>query len=55
MGVITIEYQGDETEFVVFPQDWRGYKFLWKERLPGIFTINQGERGLVFKHGQKLN
>jgi DNA polymerase-3 subunit alpha len=54
MGIVTIDWEGHEAEFVVFPQDWRAYKFLWKERLPGIFTVNQGARGLVFKSGQKL-
>lgn len=60
MGIVTIEYEGDELEFAVFPAQWKAYKFLWKERTPGIFTIRynlnkQDEPGYNFKEGEKLS
>lgn len=54
MGVVTIEYQGQQVEFVVFPQDWKNYKFLWKERQVAVFTLVNGERGVRFKEGVML-
>jgi DNA polymerase-3 subunit alpha len=57
MGVVTIEYEGDEIEFVVFPQQWKGSKFLWKERTPGIFDLKRSERNAedwIFQSGTKL-
>jgi DNA polymerase-3 subunit alpha len=55
MGVVTIEFEGQEIEFVVFPKQWKAYKFLWKERTVGIFEINKTERGLNFYGGIKLS
>lgn len=55
MGIVTIEHSGSEAEFVVFPQQWKAYKFLWRERTPGIFTLKKTERGIHFQEGQKLN
>jgi DNA polymerase-3 subunit alpha len=55
MGIVKIEYEGDEIEFVVFPQDWTKFNFLWRERTAGIFTIARTERGYNFKNGIKLS
>ena len=54
MGIVTIEMDSDEVEFVVFPRQWSAYKFLWKERTPAIFTIRNGARGFVFEEALKL-
>lgn len=54
MGIVTIEYQGDETEFVVFPQQWKSYKFLWKERTTAIFQLKKTDRGVHFEDAIKL-
>jgi DNA polymerase-3 subunit alpha len=54
MGIVTIEFEGDEVEFVVFPREWRKYKFLWKERTPGLFDLKRTDRGLHFASGIKL-
>lgn len=54
MGIVTVEYQGRQIEFVVFPNDWKAYKFLWRERSVGIFYLSKGDRGIVFKEGQRL-
>jgi DNA polymerase-3 subunit alpha len=54
MGIVTIEYQGQQIEFVVFPQDWKTYRFLWKERSVAIFSLEAGDRGIRFKDGQRL-
>lgn len=48
MAVVTIEYDGDQAEFVVFPNQWRSYQFAWKERTTAIFTISKGDRGWKF-------
>jgi DNA polymerase-3 subunit alpha len=60
MGIVTIEYEGDSLEFAVFPDAWRGSKFLWKERTPGIFIIKHslsksGQAGYHFDNGWKLS
>ncbi len=55
MGIVKIEFNGDEAEFVVFPQDWLKFNFLWRERTAGIFDIARTERGYNFKNGLKLN
>lgn len=55
MGIVTIEYQGDEAEFVVFPREWDSYKFLWKERTPAIFTLVKTDRGTHFDKGVRLS
>ena len=55
MGIITLEYEGSDVEFAVFPREWKSYKFLWKERLPGIFTLKKNERGIHFNEGIKLS
>lgn len=54
MGIVTIEMDSEEIEFVVFPRQWSSYKFLWKERTPAIFTIKNGARGYVFEEALKL-
>lgn len=54
MAIVTIEHQGAEAEFVVFPSDWQSYEFLWKERTAGVFKLRTSERGLSFKEGIKL-
>jgi len=54
MGILTIEMDSDEVEFVVFPRQWSAYKFLWKERTTAIFTIRNGSRGFVFEEALKL-
>lgn len=55
MAIVKIEYEADELEFVVFPQHWKAYKFLWVERTPGIFTLKKSDRGLNFEQGMKLS
>jgi len=54
MGVITVEYQGDAVEFVVFPTQWKAYSFLWKEMNVGIFNLTKTEKGVKFNDGQIL-
>lgn len=54
MGVVTIEYQGEQAEFVVFPREWKGYRFLWNERTPAIFKLTKTERGVRFEDAIKL-
>lgn len=48
MGIVSIEYQGDAAEFVVFPREWSTYKFLWNERTSAIFTLTKTGRGIKF-------
>lgn len=55
MGIVTIEYQGDQAEFVVFPKQWADYKFLWRERTPAIFALTNGDRGIRFESATKLS
>jgi DNA polymerase-3 subunit alpha len=54
MGIVTIEYQGEQVEFVVFSKQWLDYRFLWKERTAGIFTLNKNERGVRFEKAIRL-
>jgi DNA polymerase-3 subunit alpha len=54
MGIVTIEHGDSEAEFVVFPDQWKGYSFLWKERTPGIFTLKQTDRGLHLREAIRL-
>lgn len=54
MGQITIEYEDNQADFVVFPKQWQSYKFLWKERTPAIFGLANGDRGLRFETARKL-
>jgi DNA polymerase-3 subunit alpha len=54
MGIVTIEYRGDQAEFVVFPREWRNFKFLWKERTPGIFALAKTDRGIRFEQAIQL-
>lgn len=49
MGIVTIEYEGDQAEFVVFPNQWKSYKFAWKERTPALFVLSKGDRGWKFE------
>lgn len=55
MGVVTIEYEDDQAEFVVFPQQWQNYKFLWKERTPAVFGLASGDKGLRFETATRLH
>jgi DNA polymerase-3 subunit alpha len=54
MGFVKIEFGQDTIEFAVFPQQWKAYKFLWRERTPGIFQIKRSDRGINFEEGMKL-
>jgi DNA polymerase III alpha subunit len=38
-GIITIEYEGQEATFMVWPREWKNKRSLFKIRTPGIFTI----------------
>lgn len=55
MGIVSIEYGSDQIEFAVFPQQWKAYKWLWKERTPGIFRLKKSDRGINFEEGIKLS
>lgn len=55
MGIVTIEYSGDLVDFVVFPQQWKAYKFLFKERNVGIFGLRHTDRGINFEEGRLLS
>lgn len=55
MGIVTVEYQGDEAEFVIFPQEWKSHRSLWKERTPGIFSLRKTDRGIAFHQGLMLS
>lgn len=54
MGIVKIEWGQDTVEFAVFPQQWLSYKFLWRERTPGIFTLKKSDKGINFEDGIKL-
>jgi DNA polymerase-3 subunit alpha len=54
MGVVTVEWHTKSVQFAVFPQQWAAYKFLWRERTPGIFTIKKTKRGYNFEDGMAL-
>lgn len=54
MGIVKIEWGEDTVEFAVFPQQWRAYKFMWRERTPGIFVLKKTDKGINFEHGIKL-
>ena len=54
MGIVTIEYEGDQVEFVVFPREWKSYRFLWSERTPAIFSLTKTDRGVRFEDAIKL-
>ncbi len=54
MAIVTVEYEDGEAEFIVFDQQLRKYKFLWKERVPGVFELKKTARGISFVHGRKL-
>lgn len=54
MGIVTIEYGVDQVEFAVFPQQWKAYRWLWKERTPGIFQVKKTDRGMNFEEGMKI-
>ena len=54
MGIITIEYQGDAVEFVIFPNDWSRYKFMRKEMAVGIFNLTKTARGVKFNNAELL-
>ena len=54
MGIVKIEWGQDTIEFAVFPQQWASYKFMWRERTPGVFTLKKSEKGINFEHGIKL-
>jgi DNA polymerase-3 subunit alpha len=50
MGIVTIEYQGDAIQFVVFPKDWSAYQFAWKEMMTGIFSLTKTQKGVKFNN-----
>lgn len=54
MGIVTIEYEGDQAEFVVFPREWKSYRFLWHERIPALFSLTKTDRGIRFENAVKL-
>lgn len=54
MGIVTIEYDGSQIDFAVFPREWQSTRFLFRERTPGIFTIRQNDRGYNFESGYRL-
>lgn len=54
MGFVTIEYEGEQARFVVFPREWKSYKYLWTERVPAIFTLTKNDRGIRFEDALKL-
>lgn len=54
MGIVTIEHEGDQAEFVVFPREWKSYKFLWNERTTAIFSLTKTDRGIRFEDAIKL-
>lgn len=54
MGIVKIEWGRDTVEFAVFPQQWVSYKFMWRERTPGVFTLKKSDKGINFEHGIKL-
>lgn len=54
MGIVKIEWGMDTVEFAVFPQQWASYKFMWRERTPGVFTLKKSDKGINFEHGIKL-
>lgn len=58
-GIISIGYESDELEFVVFSKDWRPFKKVFGLRDVGIFTIvqrpdNEFGQSYAFKRGTKL-
>lgn len=55
MGIVTIEYEGDEIEFVVRPDLWRSDRFLWHDRTPGLFHLKRYEGGISFERGHLLS
>jgi DNA polymerase-3 subunit alpha len=55
MGIVKIEWGIDTVEFAVFPQQWKAYKFMWRERTPGIFTLKKSAKGINFEDGIKLS
>lgn len=55
MAIVTMEYDGREIQFAVFPQSYTKYKWLFRERTPGIFTIGRTDRGQNFIEGRKLS
>ncbi len=60
MGIVTIEYEGEEREFAVFPVQWTSHKWLFKPRTAGVFTIRHainkktGKTGYNFDKGTRL-
>ena len=55
MGIVTIEHEDKNLEFVVFPDAWRSLRFMWQERTPGIFKIKHTDRGYHFESGEVLS
>jgi DNA polymerase III subunit alpha len=58
-GIVTIEYESDTVEFTVFPAKWKKFKFLFKPRTVGIFTLrhkpaDKYAEGYLFQTGFKL-
>lgn len=42
-GIVTIEYESDELEFIVFNRQWTSHRFLWRIRTPGIFVLKHSQ------------
>lgn len=55
MGIVTIEYDGDEAEFVVFPREWAQFRPLFCERTVAIFSLSKTKRGWCFQRGLQLS
>lgn len=55
MGIVKIEWDADTVEFAVFPQQWKAYKFLWRERTAGLFYLKKSSKGINFEDGMKLS
>jgi DNA polymerase-3 subunit alpha len=58
-GIITVEYEGQEATFMVWPREWKNKRSLFKIRTPGIFTIlhkpaTQYGESYVFQSGKIL-
>jgi DNA polymerase-3 subunit alpha len=55
MGIVKIEWNGEEVEFPVFPNKWEPFKnWFLKEGNVGIFNLRIKDGGVYFEGGQKL-
>jgi DNA polymerase III alpha subunit len=58
-GIVTIEYESDTVEFMVFSQKWPRFKSLFKLRTVGLFTLRHRPKGdypegYIYEAGRKL-